>query len=56
MSDDTKALPPILADKARERPSVFAAEGLLREARRQKVLPEGRVPPLCVLDRSSDPV
>lgn len=35
-------------------PSVFQAEGLLREARRQRNLPDGRVPAVCLLDPDGD--
>jgi uridine phosphorylase len=48
--------PPILADKQYEQPSVFTADGLLREARRQKQLRETAVPAVCVLDPDGDMV
>lgn len=51
MSDEA---PPILAGKRHGAPSVFTPEGLLREARRQKALPEAPVPPVCVLDPDGD--
>jgi hypothetical protein len=35
-------------------PSVFLPQSLLREARRQKALPESTVPPVCVLDPDGD--
>jgi hypothetical protein len=35
-------------------PSVFLPQSLLREARRQKSLPESMVPPVCVLDPDGD--
>lgn len=35
-------------------PSVFTPENLLREARRQKELPSGSVPKICVLDPDGD--
>lgn len=35
-------------------PSVFVAENLLREARRQRGLTDGRLPPVCVLDPDGD--
>jgi uridine phosphorylase len=35
-------------------PSVFLPQGLLREARRQRGLPPGSVPPVCVLDPDGD--
>jgi len=34
--------------------SVFTSESLLREARRQKALPEDQVPAICELDRGGD--
>lgn len=46
--------PPILAGKDYAAPSVFAPENLLREARRQKNLPEAAVPEICVLDPDGD--
>jgi hypothetical protein len=45
---------PILRDKHGDASSVFRPEHLLREARRQKGLPETSVPPLCVLDPDGD--
>ena len=49
-----KTPPPILADKAYGEPSEFLPENLLREARRQKQLPEARMPEVCVLDPDGD--
>lgn len=46
--------PPILANKHYEEPSVFTAENLLREARRQKALSPGHVPKICLLDPDGD--
>lgn len=46
--------PPILADKHYAEPSVFEPENLLREARRQKTLPQGNIPEICVLDPDGD--
>ena len=46
--------PPILANKNYDRPSVFDPANLLREARRQKSLPVGDVPDICVLDPDGD--
>src|SRR5919204_4196846 len=46
--------PPILSNKHYMEPSVFTAENLLREARRQKSLPRARVPRICVLDPDGD--
>jgi hypothetical protein len=37
-------------------PSVFRPENMLREARRQKGLPSGSVPPVCLLDPDGDVV
>ena len=51
---EEKTRPPILADKAYGAPSEFLPENLLREARRQKQLPEARVPEVCVLDPDGD--
>jgi uridine phosphorylase len=50
------AAPPILRRKDHEAPSVFAPEALLREARRQKGLPAGSVPEVCLLDPDGDMV
>jgi len=47
-------MPPILADKDYAEPSVFQPGNLLREARRQKRLPEGTIPEICVLDPDGD--
>lgn len=47
-------LPPILDNKHTNAPSVFVASALLREARRQKGLPTGNVPAVCVLDPDGD--
>jgi uridine phosphorylase len=46
--------PPILEHKHYDSPSVFTPESLLREARRQKALPPGQVPTICVLDPDGD--
>jgi uridine phosphorylase len=45
---------PILTHKHYHTPSVFTAENLLREARRQKGLAQGSVPAICVLDPDGD--
>jgi uridine phosphorylase len=47
---------PILFRDDHAEPSVFLPENLLREARRQRRLPAGRVPPLCLLDPDGDVV
>jgi uridine phosphorylase len=46
--------PVIIAGKAFGNPSIFLAENLLREARRQKQIPEGQIPSVCVLDPDGD--
>jgi len=46
--------PPILADKDYAAPSAFDVDKLLREARRQKRLPDLPVPRVCVLDPDGD--
>jgi len=45
---------PLLARSDHHKPSVFRAENMLREARRQKGMAAGRVPPVCVLDPDGD--
>lgn len=45
---------PILGHKHYDRPSVFNPANLLREARRQKFIPTGDVPEICVLDPDGD--
>ena len=47
-------LPPILSGKDHGSPSVFRAENLLREGRRQRGLGEGPVPSICLLDPDGD--
>lgn len=47
-------LPPILAGKRHDEPSVFTPESLLREARRQRGMPDAKVPAICVLDPDGD--
>jgi len=49
-------LHPILAYKDYHSPSVFTPENLLREARRQKSIPDGTVPKICILDPDGDMV
>lgn len=46
--------PPILSNKHYDEPSVFTAENLLREARRQKALQQAPVPRICTLDPDGD--
>ncbi len=47
-------LPPILTGKMPGEASVFTADNLLREARRQKRLPVSGVPVVCLLDPDGD--
>ncbi|MGC2833583.1 MAG: hypothetical protein WA238_05200, partial [Methylocella sp.] len=47
-------LPPLLANKHTDSPSVFVPSTLLREARRQKGIAAVPVPPVCVLDPDGD--
>lgn len=51
---DHSKLPPILRRKHYASPSAFAPQNLLREARRQRGLPEVSVPEVCVLDPDGD--
>ncbi len=44
----------LLLNKHHKEPSVFTAENLLREARRQKRLMPAAVPPICILDPDGD--
>jgi uridine phosphorylase len=48
--------PTILEPKAYASPSVFRPENLLREARRQRGLPDEKVPAVCALDPDGDMV
>jgi uridine phosphorylase len=45
---------PLLTGKAYDEPSVFQPENLLREARRQRRLPDVPVPAVCLLDPDGD--
>ncbi len=49
-----KSLPPILDNKHYAEPAVFKAVNLLREARRQRRLPNLPVPEVCILDPDGD--
>lgn len=49
-------VPPSLARNDHEEPSVFRPESLLREARRQRGLPVGPIPDVCLLDPDGDVV
>lgn len=44
----------ILSNKYYDEPSIFLPENLLREARRQKNIPECNVPTICLLDPDGD--
>lgn len=46
--------PMLFARKHLDEPSVFLPENLLREARRQKRLPDADVPEICILDPDGD--
>src|SRR5712692_9133769 len=50
----TMPTPPILLNKHYTEASVFTAENLLREARRQKAVGRAKIPPICVLDPDGD--
>jgi uridine phosphorylase len=52
----TSDLPPILNPKRHDEPSRFQVENLLREARRQRDLPDLPVPEVCLLDPDGDVV
>jgi len=59
MDERTRRTPvgwPIIENKDYDAPSVFRAEALLREARRQKQLPLLSVPKFCMLDPDGDVV
>jgi uridine phosphorylase len=45
---------PLFQNKHFERPAIFQPGNLLRETRRQKSLPDGNVPELCILDPDGD--
>src|ERR1700722_7193983 len=51
---DSPAMPPILVGKDPTAPSVSEPANLLREARRQKSIPEADIPEICVLDPDGD--
>jgi uridine phosphorylase len=46
--------PPLLRNKYYHHASEFVPESLLREARRQKAIPEGKIPAICLLDPDGD--
>ena len=47
-------MPPILNNKNYHALSIFKPENLLREARRQKAVPDGKIPAICILDPDGD--
>ena len=49
-----RVLPPILRDKHYSTPSAFTPESLLREARRQRDVPDMPIPEICILDPDGD--
>jgi len=49
-------IPPLLKHKDYQAPSKFSPENLLREARRQKHIPDGTIPQICILDPDGDMV
>ncbi len=53
-SGSPRGVPPILRAKYYGAASAFTPENLLREARRQKDLPESPIPDVCVLDPDGD--
>lgn len=50
----TSASVPILRSKHHDEASEFTPENLLRDARRQKHLPQAKIPSICVLDPDGD--
>ncbi len=48
------SMPPILRNKKYDHSSLFNPESLLREARRQKNIPKGPIPSICILDPDGD--
>ncbi len=52
--DKKKYPPPIIRSKRYDEPSQFLPENMLREARRQKNIPNGQIPPICILDPDGD--
>ena len=48
------AQPPILRYKEHSEQSIFTPQNMLREARRQKSIPAGSIPKICLLDPDGD--
>lgn len=53
-SGSSREMPPILRAKHFSSASAFSPENLLREARRQKNLPDSPIPDVCILDPDGD--
>jgi uridine phosphorylase len=53
-SEPVHRVAPLIERSDHAAPSIFLPENLLREARRQKRLAPGSVPPICVLDPDGD--
>lgn len=53
-ASDADEIAPLLELKSHGEPSVFTAGNLLREARRQRHLPDVAVPEVCILDPDGD--
>ena len=49
-----KSSVPILENKCYRESSVFQPQNLLREARRQKQIPDCKIPEICILDPDGD--
>ncbi len=45
---------PLLRNKFYEQEAMFTPENLLREARRQRGIPSGKMPEICMLDPDGD--
>lgn len=56
LMDASDGTPPILRAKDTTAPSTFSADGLLREARRQKGVQDSAIPRVCLLDPDGDVV
>ena len=55
MKDDLVSIDiPLLHHKYFDHPTVFTPDSLLREAKRQKSLPVGKAPSICILDPDGD--
>ena len=52
--NSSNPFPPLLSGKRYAEPSVFTAENMLREARRQKKVVEQPIPRVCILDPDGD--